>query len=470
MRVLLIAGLLGLFALRSFGQKVVVLPYLQPGGESALEVYDSKVVAWMTDQKAGDFVVEYGPSPAYGQKASPERRTLQPSAKQRYFTYSALLTNLSPNSRVYYRVALGEKTVRESSFATRKTPDETVRFAVMGDMADGRTNSRSIAWELSKVRPELLVICGDIVYSRGRVSEYMTNFWPVYSNVRDPSPKNGFPLMAGTVFYPVLGNHDVGATNLAGVPDGFGAFYFFHPPLNGPTNGRWNTPVAGSPRQKEAFKAAAGPAYPGLCNYSFDNGAGHFLCLDANRYVPVTDTDLQAWIRRDLTQSKAKWKMVFFHHPGFNSSKAHNSEQKMRLLAPLFEECGVDVVFAGHVHNYQRSKPLRFAPDDPRRLSSSGLVHGLFRLDEVFDGIEHTRPDGILYLVTGGGGASLYDKDFTDKPEKWKNDPWAVVPFTAKFYSDRHSFTVVDMTSDKLSIRQLNDRGEQVDRITVTKP
>ncbi len=469
MRLSFIAVLVGLIGLSGFSQTVLVQPYLQPGGESTLEVFDSKVVAWVTDQKAGDFIVEYGSSPAYGQVALPDRRNLQPSAKQRYITYSAVLTNLAPNSRVYYRVALGQKTVRESSFAARKTPDEAVKFAVIGDMADGKTNSRAIAWEMSKVRPEFLLICGDIVYSRGRVSEYMTNFWPIYSNVRSPSAKSGFPLMAGTVFYPVLGNHDVGATNLAGVADGFGAFYFFHPPLNGPTNNPWNTPVGGSAKQKAAFHEAAGSAYPGLCNYSFDNGAGHFLCLDANRYVPVTDIDLQAWIRQDLMQSKARWKMVFFHQPGFNSSKSHNSEQRMRLLSPLFEECGVDAVFAGHVHNYQRSKPLRFAPDDPRRLSASGLVHGTFRLDEQFDGIKHTRPDGILYIVTGGGGASLYDKDFSDKPEKWKNDPWAVVPFTAKFYSERHSFTVVDMTPEHLSIQQLNDKGEQVDRITVTK-
>ncbi len=469
MRLSFIAVLLGLLGVSGFGQTVLVQPYLQPGSESTLEVFDSKVLAWVTDQKAGDFIVEYGPSPAYGQVALPDRRNLQPSSKQRYFTYSAVLTNLVPNSRVYYRVALGQKTVRESSFAARKTPDEAVKFSVIGDMADGKTNSRAIAWEMSKVRPEFLVICGDIVYSRGRVSEYMTNFWPIYSNVRSPSAKSGFPLMAGTVFYPVLGNHDVGATNLGGVADGFGAFYFFHPPLNGPTNNPWNTPVGGSAKQKAAFHEAAGSAYPGLCNYSFDNGAGHFLCLDANRYVPVTDIDLQAWIRKDLKESKARWKMVFFHQPGFNSSKSHNSEQKMRLLSPLFEECGVDVVFAGHVHNYQRSKPLRFTPDDPRRLSASGLVHGTFRLDEQFDGIKHTRPEGILYIVTGGGGASLYDKDFSDKPEKWKNDPWAVVPFTAKFYSERHSFTVVDMTPEHLSIRQLNDKGEQVDRITVTK-
>lgn len=469
MRVLLIACLLSMAAFGCCGQTVLVQPYLQPGNESALELFDSKVVAWVTDQNEGDFTVEYGPSPAYGRKVVPVRRTLQPTAKQRFFTYSAILTNLPPNSRVYYRVALGEKAVRESSFSARKTPEEPVRFAVIGDMADGKTNSRSIAWAMAKVRPEHLVICGDIVYSRGRVSEYMTNFWPVYSNVRSPSARNGYPLMASTVFYPVLGNHDVGATNLSGIADGFGAFYFFHPPLNGPTNTRWATPVGGSVEQKEAFKAAAGPTYPGLCNYSFDNGAGHFLCIDANRYVPVTDPELQAWIRDDLTRSKAKWKMVFFHQPGFNSSKTHNSEQKMRLLAPLFEECGVDVVFAGHVHNYQRSKPLRFTPDDPTRQTASGLIHGTYRLDEEFDGIKKTKPNGILYIVTGGGGASLYDKEFTDKPEKWKNDPWATVPFTAKFYSERHSFTVVDMTADTLSIRQLNDKGEQVDRITVTK-
>ena len=66
MRLSYIAVLVGLLGVSGFSQTVLVQPYLQPGGDSTLEVFDSKVVAWVTDQKAGDFIVEYGPSPAYG--------------------------------------------------------------------------------------------------------------------------------------------------------------------------------------------------------------------------------------------------------------------------------------------------------------------------------------------------------------------------------------------------------------------
>ncbi|MBI5773254.1 MAG: metallophosphoesterase family protein [Verrucomicrobia bacterium] len=459
----------GLFlATALHAQTVLVKPYVQPGDGSTLGESDVKVIAWLTDQTPGEFVVEYGVTPALGKTAQPKRVALDLSPRQKYFNYSATLPRLPFNSTVHYRVRLGGKAVREGKFATRKTADQSTRFIVVGDTADGKPDQRKVAYAMAQTAPEFMLIVGDIVYSKGRVSEYMTNFWPVYNNVEKAGPATGAPMMASIPFYGVIGNHDVGATNLAAYADGFAAFYFFHPPLNGPKNNPWNTPIAGPAEQVAAFKAAA-PSYPGLCNYSFDNGAGHFLCLDANRYVAVTDASLQKWIRDDLTKTKARWKMVFFHHPGFNSSAKHNSEQKMRLLAPLFEECGVDMVFAGHVHNYQRSKPLKFQPANATRLNPKGNVAGQFTLDEKFDGAANTRPDGILYIVTGGGGAKLYDPEFTNQPDKWKNDEGHTVPFTTKLIADRHSFSVVELDQQTLVLRQVDEDGKEIDRITVTK-
>ena len=54
-------------------------------------------------------------------------------------------------------------------------------------------------------------------------------------------------------------------------------------------------------------------------------------------------------------------------HAPFNSSRAHFNEQQMRLVSDVLEHRGVDIVFNGHVHNYQRTRPLKFlatpAPD-----------------------------------------------------------------------------------------------------------
>jgi hypothetical protein len=184
--------------------------------------------------------------------------------------------------------------------------------------------------------------------------------------------------------------------------------------------------------------------------------------------------------------------MVFFHQPGFNASAKHNAEQQMRLLAPDFEAGGVDVVFAGHVHNYQRTKPLKFAPTkvvktkaakaaaktatktkkktekaDEETSGAGFLVEGNFTLDEKFDGAANTRPEGIIYIVTGGGGAKLYDSDFTDQPDKWKVGG---TQFITKFISDRHSFSIVDLDAKKLVLRQVDEDGKEIDKITVTKP
>src|SRR5262245_34645263 len=113
-----------------------------------------------------------------------------------------------------------------------------------------------------------------------------------------------------------------------------------------------------------------------------------------------------------------------FHQPGFDSSKAHFTEQQMRLAADVFEQQGVDVVFTGHVHNYQRSYPLKFLLklDGDPKLAKDGVLHTPreysgtnpftidddYTFDRSFDGVTRTRPLYPIYIVTGAGGAGLY--------------------------------------------------------------
>ena len=442
-------------------QTVLVKPYVQSGDGSKLGATDVKVIAWMTDQTEGRFSVEYGATASFGKTTEPERRKLD-IGEDHYFLYSAKLKELPLDADVHYRVSLQGKAVRQASFHTRKPASQTVRFITVGDTGDGKADQKKVAFQMSKVDPEFLVIVGDIVYSDGRLSQYEKNFWPVYNEDGKASPASGAPMMQSIPFYGVLGNHDVKAGDLAKMNDGFAAFYFFHPPLNGPKGLKSFTDIKGKKPQQAAFKAAAGTTYPGLCFYSFDDGPAHFLCLDSNPYVDVSDPALQKWIKDDLSGSQAKWKFAFFHHPGFNASAKHATEQRMRLLAPLFESAGVDIVFAGHVHNYQRSKPLKFVPGEP----DGSKVDGKFTLDEKFDGKTATKPDGVLYIVTGGGGASLYDPDYTDSPDKWKNGG---MQFTTKMVSDRHSFSLVEASPTKVVVRQIDENGKEVDRIAVTK-
>jgi hypothetical protein len=201
-------------------------------------------------------------------------------------------------------------------------------------------------------------------------------------------------------------------------------------------------------------------------NFSFNYANTHWTVLDANPYVNWADPGLREWVRQDLAAAaQATWRFVALHQPGFNSAKKHSDEQNMRRLSDVFEAGGVDLVFCGHVHNYQRTFPLRFkvsqeaAPGSGR---SKELVDGQWTLDRTFDGTSKTRPNGVIYLVSGGGGASLYNPEQQDDPGTWQE-------FTSKFISKVHSLTVADVQGAKVTIRQLSREGEELDHFTLTR-
>ena len=201
----------------------------------------------------------------------------------------------------------------------------------------------------------------------------------------------------------VLGNHDVRADSLDKNPGTFAYFYYSDLPLNAPLTERVVT-IKGSDALVKAFKKNTKPRFPGISNFSFDYGNVHMVCLDANDYINPLDPQLVTWLREDLGKSTADWKMVTFHAPGFNSSIAHYEYQLMRLLSPLFEELGVNLVLTGHVHNYQRSVPLLFAPKtneagDRYIISPEGKVDGTFKLDTLFDGVIGQNPKALFTLL-----------------------------------------------------------------------
>jgi len=481
-------------------QTLLVRPYLQPGPDVAADGLDSKIVNWITNEKPGQFRVEYGWSGSATQvakvqateitikaptaeqlkkkpkaDATPENPTEDPvpaksllgEQAQHYVKYSATLTSLPRDQQVWYRVSGSDKAIGENWFKTRATTTKPVRFVAVGDLANGKAPQNQVAYQASLAKASFAVILGDVVYSQGRVSQYMEHFWSTYVNVEKPSPATGAPLLATMPFYVVPGNHDVD-TSLNAFPDALGLYYFFQAPPNGPGNGPWNTPIGKDKEEVAHFKATVGNSYPALACYSFDEGAAHFLMLDNCGYVKFDNPAMLKWIEQDLNSSRAKWKFVCCHAPAFHSSPAHYTEQKMRLLMPLLEKCGVDVVWAGHVHNYQRSYPVRFDPVPPAK--GEKLVSGKFTIDTNFDGMKKTKPNGVIHIVTGGGGGTLYkdpvEKTAANMKDKY-GDNWA--PYTAKHVTDRHSFTYCDVTPTSLFIRAIDQNGQEIDRVTVTK-
>ncbi len=231
--------------------------------------------------------------------------------------------------------------------------------------------------------------------------------------------------------------------------------------------------MIGPEANKKAFLDAAGKAFPRMANFSFDYGDVHWTVIDSNATVDWTNRELREWVERDLAAARgATWRFVSFHHPGFNSSKTHFDEQYMRILASIFEDGKVDVVFSGHVHNYQRSFPLRFAPAKEHNASPAigkdgqrpkqRHVDGKWTLDKTFNGQTDTTPEGVIYLVTGAGGQHLYNPEQQDDPASWQE-------FTYKHVSKVFSLTVVDVDGPTLTIRQMTPDGEEVDHFVVTK-
>ena len=465
-----------------------VLPYIQPGSASQLkENADTLVVAWQTERGPAEFSVFYGLSKKYRQTAAiatGERMIGDVSAagelSQVRTNYSAELTGLKLGRRYYYQVRGNGKVIAEGYATTRRPRGRKIRFAAFGDNSNGAISDHRIAYQAYIAKPDFIMNTGDNVYQRGLDHEYAKYFFPIY-DATIAGPELGAPLLRSVPFYTVLANHDVTGRDADGreagdfhkYPDSLAYYTAMHLPRNGPDKLASPTTTLGDPGVLAQFQACAGDRYPRMANYSFDNGDAHFLCLDANAYVDPTDPALQAWIERDLAETDALWKFVVYHQPAFNVGKEHYKEQQMRVLSPIFEKHGVDMVLNGHEHNYQRTMPINFEPTDltnaGHTATRSRTIPGNFTIDREFDGKNKTRPDGIIHLTTGAGGNALYEPEFTDAPSQWVFTDGEENHFVAKFLAREHSLSVIEIDGRSLTLRQISEFGKEIDRIHITK-
>lgn len=319
-------------------------------------------------------------------------------------------------------------------------------------------------------KPAFLLNTGDNVYSEGSEDNYRDFYFSVWNNNVD-SNETGAPLLRHLVNYIVAGNHDFGGTgdyvNLFGdssaaAPFTGGAsgssmlacFNDYYYPLNGPVgadpmyvlNGDTSSTPDGfrftangqtysSPAAIEAFRASTAVNTGGgnkrqidtMSDYSFDQGDVHFVFLDSNPHVfnaqvdysqayvsppvgfPQYPSVLGQWLIHDLDSSTKRWKVVVFHHPAVSSGNSSLRNYQMRGVYKLFEDHGVNFVFNGHEHNYQRTYPLRTLPGFDQAPGVSGAP--VVAIDTVFDGRNSTVPDGLITLVEGAGGNRDFDDD-----------------------------------------------------------
>jgi uncharacterized repeat protein (TIGR01451 family) len=316
-------------------------------------------------------------------------------------------------------------------------------------------------------KPNLALNTGDNVYNNGAEGSYRDFWFPVWNSDVD-SNETGAPFIRSIPFYIVVGNHDIGATGVnanmlggdgagrfSGNTDGGDALAYFNNyyfPLNGPkgvdTQFTWNGDTVTANGMLFSFKgtsynsSAAIAAFRAstavdagkgskqqidhMHNFSFDSGSAHFVFLDANPHLFKGQLDntalyaeapqafsaypsvLRDWLINDLDSSAQPWKVVVFHQPAFSSGDATVRNSQMRAVAKFLEDHGVNMVFNGHEHNYQRTYPIRALNAAAMPVTTGGP---LVNIDTAFDGVKQTVPDGVIYLVEGAGGNRDFDGD-----------------------------------------------------------
>lgn len=121
--------------------------------------------------------------------------------------------------------------------------------------------------------------------------------------------------------------------------------------------------------------------------------------------------------------SGSDWKICFFHHPIYSSGGAHGSNLPLReQLEPLFLKYGVDTVFAGHEHFYERIKPQK----------------------------------GIYYFISGGAG-KLREGD-VGKSE-----------LSAKSFDTGYHFMLIEIVKDVMHFQVISDQTKIVDSGSFTR-
>jgi acid phosphatase type 7 len=473
-----------------------IKPWLQPGDNpvaSAAGAVDSEslevlfhVLRDKADKKQFEVAVEV-PSTGKSFIVVPVKRAVVNHGVPEQVQYVARLSGLPAGTLFKYTVLMGGREVYSTYATTRKAQGEAFRAIVFGDMGNGSPGQRRLAYRLAQpavgaanrlpyTKPQgadLIVATGDIVYNSGRYSEYLSKFFSVY-NAEKAGPDTGASIIANTMMISCVGNHDVAKmdpetlVSFDEYPDLMAYYALWSLPLNGPDPDVLGAtpPLEGNGTAVKAALASAAERFPRMSNYSYNFGCAHFLILDANVYMDWTKAKLRAWVEQDLQSvPEGIWKIVVLHQPPFTSNVGHQREQQMRFLADIFERNGVSIVFCGHAHSYERSFPLKFVSEGgiaPSAQLPGGYVPGSIVCDRSFDGAVSTKPTGVVYIVTGAGGAKLDSKNLQANPDLWQ-------PFTAKLIGDRHTFTVVDFSPEKISVEQQDAEGAVLDSFVLSR-
>ena len=151
--------------------------------------------------------------------------------------------------------------------------------------------------------------------------------------------------------------------------------------------------------------------------YSVDVNGIHFIIINSCVSLDL-ESEQYLWLEADLMQvaDSIDFVAVVFHHPPFSTGPHTEDEKNLReSIVPLFVQYGVDIVFNGHDHCYERSYCW-----------------------------------GIYYIVTGGGGAPLYDQT--------RLHP------CSQLYLKEYHFCKLSTINSRLVVKVINNNDEIIDQ------
>ena len=94
-----------------------------------------------------------------------------------------------------------------------------------------------------------------------------------------------------------------------------------------------------------------------------DYGIVHLVSLDSQLSVQdeAQRQAMQQWLVKDLKRNQRPWTVGFFHHTPYSKGENHDSDLEDKEImmreefSKIFDAYGVDAVFSGHAHTYERS-------------------------------------------------------------------------------------------------------------------
>jgi predicted phosphodiesterase len=292
--------------------------------------------------------------------------------------HEALLENLTPDTHYYYKIGDQDKV-----YSFKTPPPEGVakptRVWILGDSGTGGLKQKFVReafynFNNGDSSTDLMIMLGDLSQGEGSDDEYQREFFQVYRSTLHSTP-----------VFATIGNHD--ARTKGGTP----YFDMFTLPIDGKTGG-----------------VPSGTEY----YYSFNYSNIHFVCLDTQISDRSPAGLMYSWLMTDLAANTQDWTVVYLHQPpytkgSYDSDTGSTMTEVREIFTPVFEMYGVDLVFSGHSHVYERSFPIYGHQgtsdtflESMKTDSGDGRIDG----DGIYQKPFNSNTYGIIYTVAGSSG------------------------------------------------------------------